>query len=95
MQLKVRPKRLVVAPQETPARRLRRTGAPAPDEKLSRLSPQEERILSLVAEGKSNRQIAQALHLAEKTVKNYVSGILSKLEVTRRAEAAVCFTRRS
>jgi DNA-binding NarL/FixJ family response regulator len=75
--------------------RLRQTGRPASDEKLSRLSPQEERILSLVAQGRSNRQIAQTLHLAEKTVKNYVSGILSKLEVTRRVEAAAYFTRRS
>jgi two-component system, NarL family, response regulator DevR len=74
--------------------RLRETATPASDEKLSRLSPQEERILSLVAQGKSNREIARALHLAEKTVKNYVSGILSKLEVTRRGEAAAHFTRR-
>jgi two-component system response regulator DevR len=75
--------------------RLRQAGTPVPDEKLSRLSPQEERILALVAEGKSNREIAHALHLAEKTVKNYMSGILSKLEVTRRVEAATWFTRRS
>lgn len=74
--------------------RLRQTRAPVPDEKLSRLSPQEVRILALVAEGKSNREIAHVLHLAEKTVKNYVSGILSKLEVTRRVAAAACFTRR-
>src|SRR4029450_10415180 len=58
------------------------------DEKLARLSPQEERILSLVADGKTNREIGEELHLAEKTVKNYVSSILSKLEVARRAEAA-------
>ncbi|HSL67370.1 MAG TPA: response regulator transcription factor [Actinomycetota bacterium] len=63
------------------------------DEKLARLSPQEERILSLVADGKTNREIGEELHLAEKTVKNYVSNILSKLEVARRAEAAAYLAR--
>jgi len=63
------------------------------DEKLARLSPQEERILSLVADGKTNREIGDELHLAEKTVKNYVSSILSKLEVARRAEAAAYLAR--
>ena len=63
------------------------------DEKLARLSPQEERILSLVAEGRTNNEIGQELHLAEKTVKNYVSSILSKLEVARRAEAAAYLAR--
>jgi DNA-binding NarL/FixJ family response regulator len=63
------------------------------DEKLARLSPQEERILSLVADGKTNGEIGEELHLAEKTVKNYVSSILSKLEVARRAEAAAYLAR--
>jgi len=63
------------------------------DEKLSRLSPQEERILALVADGKTNKEIGDELHLAEKTVKNYVSSILSKLEVARRAEAAAYLAR--
>jgi DNA-binding NarL/FixJ family response regulator len=63
------------------------------DEKLSRLSPQEERILALVADGKTNKEIGEVLHLAEKTVKNYVSSILSKLEVARRAEAAAYLAR--
>ena len=63
------------------------------DEKLARLSPQEERILSLVADGKTNREIGEELNLAEKTVKNYVSSILSKLEVARRAEAAAYLAR--
>jgi two-component system, NarL family, response regulator DevR len=63
------------------------------DEKLQRLSPQEERILSLVADGRTNREIGEELHLAEKTVKNYVSSILSKLEVARRAEAAAYLAR--
>jgi len=63
------------------------------DEKLARLSPQEERILTLVADGRTNREIGEQLHLAEKTVKNYVSSILSKLEVARRAEAAAYLAR--
>jgi len=63
------------------------------DEKLARLSPQEERILTLVAGGRTNREIGDELHLAEKTVKNYVSSILSKLEVARRAEAAAYLAR--
>jgi two-component system, NarL family, response regulator DevR len=63
------------------------------DEKLARLSPQEERILTAVANGKTNREIGDELHLAEKTVKNYVSSILSKLEVARRAEAAAYLAR--
>jgi two-component system, NarL family, response regulator DevR len=63
------------------------------DERLARLSPQEERILALVADGQTNKEIGIALHLAEKTVKNYVSSILSKLEVARRAEAAAYLAR--
>ncbi len=63
------------------------------DEKLARLSPQEERILAAVADGKTNKEIGDELHLAEKTVKNYVSSILSKLEVARRAEAAAYLAR--
>ena len=63
------------------------------DEKLARLSPQEERILAQVAEGRTNGQIGEELGLAEKTVKNYVSAILSKLEVARRAEAAASLAR--
>jgi two-component system response regulator DevR len=58
------------------------------DARLQRLSPQEERILDMIAEGRTNREIAETIHLSEKTVKNYVSNILQKLEVARRAEAA-------
>jgi two-component system, NarL family, response regulator DevR len=65
------------------------------DEKLARLSGQEERILTLIADGLTNREIGQRLKLAEKTVKNYVSTILSKLEVGRRAEAAAYLARHS
>ena len=63
------------------------------DERLARLSAQEERILTLISEGKTNGEIGEALHLAEKTVKNYVTSILSKLEVARRAEAAAYLAR--
>lgn len=63
------------------------------DEKLARLSPQEERILTAVADGKTNQEIGDDLGLAGKTIKNYVSSILSKLEVARRAEAAAYLAR--
>jgi two-component system response regulator DevR len=59
------------------------------DERLSRLTAQERNILELIAEGKTNRQIADELYLAEKTVKNYVSNLLSKMGFSRRTEAAV------
>jgi DNA-binding NarL/FixJ family response regulator len=52
------------------------------------LTEQELRVLALIAEGKTNREIARALYLGEGTVRNYVSSILSKLGVTNRAEAA-------
>lgn len=61
---------------------------PQQDPKLARLTPTEERILSMIAEGLTNRQIGERIHLAEKTVKNYVSTTLAKLQVARRAEAA-------
>jgi len=63
------------------------------DQQLARLTDQERRILDLIAEGKTNRQIGAELFLAEKTVKNYVSNLLSKLGMQRRTEAAVFATR--
>jgi two-component system, NarL family, response regulator DevR len=68
--------------------RLRKAKFDEKDPKLARLSPQEERILDMVGEGMTNREIAERIHLSDKTVKNYVSTILQKLEVARRAEAA-------
>jgi DNA-binding NarL/FixJ family response regulator len=62
---------------------------PEDDERLARLSPQERNILRLIAEGLTNRQIAAQVHLAEKTVKNYVSNLLAKLGMERRTQAAV------
>ena len=57
--------------------------------RLSSLSPQERRVLDLIAQGRSNRQIAEEIFLAEKTVKNYVSSLLAKLGMQRRTEAGV------
>jgi len=59
------------------------------DERLARLTTQERNFLELIADGKTNRQIADDLYLAEKTVKNYVSNLLSKMGFARRTEAAV------
>jgi DNA-binding NarL/FixJ family response regulator len=62
---------------------------PEEDERLARLTEQERKILDLIAEGMTNRQIGERMFLAEKTVKNYVSNLLSKLGMERRTEAAV------
>jgi two-component system response regulator DevR len=76
-----------IDPRATAALEARRSGAHA-DARLERLSHQERRVLALIAEGHTNRQIAASLDLAEKTVKNYVSSVLRKLGMTRRSEAA-------
>ena len=60
---------------------------------LAELTPQERRIFDLIGEGMSNRQIADELHLAEKTVKNYISNLFAKLGVTRRTQAAAMAVR--
>jgi two-component system response regulator DevR len=62
---------------------------PMEDERVARLSAQERTILDLIADGLTNRQIATELNLAEKTVKNYVSNLLSKMGMERRTQAAV------
>jgi len=61
---------------------------PAREDPLANLSPQERNILDHIAEGMTNRQIGEAMFLAEKTVKNYVSNLLTKLGMSRRTEAA-------
>jgi two-component system, NarL family, response regulator DevR len=61
----------------------------SPDPRLSALTERERDILDLIADGLTNRQIAERLFLAEKTVKNYVSGLLTKLDMERRTQAAV------
>ncbi len=58
------------------------------DPLLARLTPQERKILDHIAEGLTNREISEEMFLAEKTVKNYVSNLLAKLEMSRRSEAA-------
>lgn len=75
------------------ANRLRGKGG-NPDPRYDQLSPQERRVLDLIATGLTNRQIAEKLFLAEKTVKNYVSSLLHKLGVERRTEAAVYLEKR-
>ena len=62
---------------------------PAPDPRLAGLTERDRDILNLIADGLTNREIAERLFLAEKTVKNYVSGLLGKLDMERRTQAAV------
>ncbi len=62
---------------------------PEEDQRLARLTDQERTVLALIAEGLTNRQIGEQMHLAEKTVKNYVSNLLSKMGFERRTQAAV------
>ncbi len=66
---------------------------PKPDPELQALTPQERRILDLIAEGQTNRQIAESMFLAEHTVKNYITGLLRKLEMSSRTEAAIYATK--
>jgi len=68
-------------------------GRNATNSELAALTPQETRLLGYIAEGLTNREIAERMSLAEKTVKNYVSSVLAKLGVGRRAQAAVIATR--
>ena len=63
------------------------------DSRLDALSDQEKRILDLIGEGLTNRQIGEQMHLAEKTVKNYVSSLLAKLGMERRTQAAAYVAR--
>jgi DNA-binding NarL/FixJ family response regulator len=63
-------------------------------DELAALSEQERRILGLIAEGKTNKEIAEEVFLSDKTVKNYVSSILGKLNLRRRSEAAAFIAER-
>ncbi|MEU2108702.1 response regulator transcription factor [Streptomyces sp. NPDC019507] len=65
------------------------TAQPAEDERLAALSERERDVLELIGEGLTNRQIGKRLYLSEKTVKNHISRLLSKLGVERRVQAAV------
>ena len=73
--------------RERAATRIR--SGPEDDDRLKHLTPQERRILDLLADGLTNRQIADEMFLAEKTIKNYVSNLLAKMGMSRRTEAAV------
>jgi DNA-binding NarL/FixJ family response regulator len=68
--------------------RVRRIATGGAADELAALTPQEQKILLLVAEGKTNKEIAAEVFLSDKTVKNYVSSILAKLNLERRAQAA-------
>ena len=66
-----------------------RNGEAAGPVELASLTTQEKKILSLIAEGLTNRQIGERMFLAEKTVKNHVTNVLAKLGVERRTQAAI------
>ena len=69
-----------------------RNGVPQNEgDKLAQLSAQERRVLALVAEGKTNKEIAEQMELSDKTVKNYLSNIFEKLQISRRSQAAVLY----
>lgn len=74
--------------------RVRNAGKRDASDPLSELTEQEHKILTLIAEGKTNKEIAEEIYLSDKTVKNYVSNILSKLNLRRRSEAAAFIARR-
>jgi len=73
--------------------RVRRIATGTYTDELAQLTQQEQKILLLVAEGKTNKEIASEVFLSDKTVKNYVSSILSKLNLERRAQAAAFVAR--
>jgi DNA-binding NarL/FixJ family response regulator len=60
--------------------------------KLDLLSSQEKRVLALVAEGKTNKEIGQAMSLSDKTIKNYLANAMEKLQMNRRSQAAAFYT---
>jgi DNA-binding NarL/FixJ family response regulator len=74
--------------------RVRRIATGGATDELAQLTAQEQKILLLVAEGKTNKEIAAEVFLSDKTVKNYVSSILSKLNLQRRAQAAAYVAKR-
>jgi DNA-binding NarL/FixJ family response regulator len=74
--------------------RIRRIATSPANDDLAQLTQQEQKILLLVAEGKTNKEIASEVFLSDKTVKNYVSSILSKLNLQRRAQAAAFVAKR-
>lgn len=73
--------------------KLLKTGSNQPH-LLDSLSPQEGRVLALIAEGKTNKEVGQEMNLSEKTVKNYLANIFNKLNVTRRSHAAALYAQK-
>ena len=71
--------------------RVRNPPSPAAQNKLDLLSTQERRVVALVAEGKTNKEIGHEMGLSDKTVKNYLSNAMEKLNLSRRSHAAVLF----
>lgn len=71
--------------------RVKSAGEHAAPDKLERLSPQERRVLTLVADGKTNKEIGLEMGLSDKTVKNYLSNLLDKLQLSRRSQAAAFY----
>lgn len=74
---------------------LHRKSTQSPGQATDLLSHQEKRVLALVAEGKTNKEIGAELSLSDKTVKNYLSTVFQKLQVSRRAQAAAIYTQRA
>ena len=68
-----------------------RSNTPSTRSLIDSLSAQESRVLALIAEGKTNKEVAMDMGLAEKTVKNYLSTVFEKLHVTRRTQAAALY----
>jgi two-component system, NarL family, response regulator DevR len=66
-------------------------GSQSAADKLNSLSPQERRVVALLAGGKTNKEIGDQLSLTEKTVKNYLANIFSKLNISRRTQAAALY----
>jgi two-component system, NarL family, response regulator DevR len=75
--------------------RMKSLTEPAAGSKQEELSPQEQKVLALVSEGQTNKEIASALGLSDKTVRNYLSNIFQKLQVSRRSQAAALYARRN
>jgi DNA-binding NarL/FixJ family response regulator len=74
--------------------KMKTLSTPIAEDNSDALSPQETKVLALVAEGKTNKEIAITLKLSDKTVGHYIENIFQKLQVTRRSQAAVVFARR-
>ena len=75
--------------------RVKEGGSAAQPGKLDRLSAQERRVLELVAQGKTNKEIGLAMSLSDKTVKNYLSNLMEKLQLSRRSQAAAFYVQHS